>query len=594
MINNKKKNPKSDNLVTKVVNIKNKQIEAADIDTIKSKIIDNPAYVDPTVKEATKDLVANYLKGSVAVEQPKYYDYFKNMPYDELTKHIKVGPKGNEMVFTVPSELMVNIDGSGNGLTPTSFSISQNSFWSNVTNILNVVTVGDNVITTGESFNAYEFFKSQTLASGEAVLRTMGTPLSGTFLLNQNQLVPQNTQVPKGYQASLGVFINVPSADDVGGGTGIGLFNMYSVPINVLKLAVTNPQQFAEMVRIFQATAYNSKMFTLWVSCTLNMLNSITNIIVDNYNNNIRNCLNGTLFPAIQIMKNPTNEFNCGLVGSYSVSGLTTTNNALPVDVWNQLTYSNINDVATMNAIQYTVRTPVNATVTWAGATTGNPKDTIGATTTGGNESNPLPSANIPATLVSGSENYPRIQSMSANDMYLIVSPEFLVGLKSGTLSQLFHFEFQRLEEYIKPDHIMMLYKTVNIPAGYLTEQVTNANNQTGYAQQVRATLGDRWIPKNAIYLITKPKDENMWTANYGDVWTTEMSNTWGAGMIGTNFLQYAFWGGMIPWSNGCGFYFKNLMTLISDDTAAVMTDFGLNTIAVQATITKEPGTGQN
>ena len=67
----------------------------------------------------------------------------------------------------------------------------------------------------------------------------------------------------KGYQASLGVFINVDSAQDVGSGTGIGLFTMYSTPINVIKLAVTNPQQFAEMVRIFEATAVNSREYSL-------------------------------------------------------------------------------------------------------------------------------------------------------------------------------------------------------------------------------------------------------------------------------------------------------------------------------------------
>lgn len=589
MIKNKK-----DTLIKKVINVKGQKLSEADIDTLKSKIIENPTYIDPTVKEATKDLVANYIKGTIAVEQPKYYNHYKDMSYDNMMKEISINKAGNEMVFTVPANLNVEINGDGNtGLTPTSFSISQNSFWSNITNILNTVSVGDNTIDTGESFNAWDFFQSQELASGEAVLRTMGTPLSGTFLLNQNQLVPKNTQMAKGYQASLGVFINT-SLDDVGGGSGIGLFNMYSVPYNVIKLAVNNPQQFAEMVRIFQATAQNSKRFTLWVVCTLNMLQGITNLIIDNYNNNIRNCLNGTLFPAIQIMKNPTNEFNCGLVGTYSVAGLTTSANQITQSSWAQINYSSLSDSTIMDNIQYTTRTPVNANVSWNGIITGNPTDTIGATQNDNNISSLLPSTTTPFTLVGGSENMPRIQAMSANDMYLIVSPEFLVGLKSGTLSQLFHYEFQRLEEYIKPDHIMMLYKTINIPAGYLNEQITNSNGITGYAQQVRATLGERWMPKNVIYLITKPKDENMWTANYGKVWTTEMTNQWGAGMIGTNFLQYAFWGGVIPWSNGCGFYFKNLMTLISDDTAAVMTDFSLNAIAVQETIKNNPGTGQN
>ena len=82
---------------------------------------------------------------------------------------------------------------------------------------------------------------------------------------------------------------------------------------------------------------------------------------------------------------------------------------------------------------------------------------------------------------------------MSANDIYLIVSPEFLVGFKSGVASQLFHWEFQALNNYVKPENIMMLYKTINIPAGYANNgNVSNDNNQTGYPQQIRATLGDR------------------------------------------------------------------------------------------------------
>ena len=83
---------------------------------------------------------------------------------------------------------------------------------------------------------------------------------------------------------------------------------------------------------------------------TYNLLNNITNIIVDNVNTNIRNCLNGTLFPAIQIMKNPTNEFNCGLIQTYTLTGsgssasgntFQSTNNSF--DSWGtQITYDQI------------------------------------------------------------------------------------------------------------------------------------------------------------------------------------------------------------------------------------------------------------
>ena len=581
------KSPGKDDIKRKVINLKSKKINEADIDAIRNKIIDNPNYVDTDLKKAAADLTANYIKGAIAAEYPQYYNAFKDMNYDQLIKQIdkKQAMTDKSLMFYLPDGFNVQPSGDGS-ITPTSFSISPNSFWANVTNILNEVSVGDNTITTGESFNAYEFFHSQTLASGEAVLRTMGSPLSGIFMLDQNQCVPQNTQMLKGYQASLGVFINAENAQNVGGGTGIGLFTMYTTPINVLKLAVTNPRQFTEMVRIFQATAMNSKKFSLWVICTLNMLQNITNIQVDNYNNNIRNCLNGTLFNAIQKMKNPTNEFNCGLVGTSAVAALTPTSNSLTNASNITLTYDLINNKEFMNAIQYTMKI-TNGNFQWnANNLTGNPTDTIGATKNTGNNGYQLTNLQPSQYLVSGGELEPRIQAMSANDIYLIVSPEFLVGFKSGVASQLFHWEFQALNNYVKPENIMMLYKTINIPAGYANNgNVSNDNNQTGYPQQVRATLGDRWMPPNCIYMISKPKDENMWTACYGDVWTTDMENSWGMAMASTTFLQYSIWGGVLPWANGMCFYFKNLLNLVSDETQAIMTDFSIGSVAVQETM---------
>ena len=40
---------------------------------------------------------------------------------------------------------------------------------------------------------------------------------------------------------------------------------------------------------------------------------------------------------------------------------------------------------------------------------------------------------------VPGSATYPRIQTSLYNGIHLIISPEFFVALKSGTLSELFH-----------------------------------------------------------------------------------------------------------------------------------------------------------
>lgn len=567
------------------------------IASITQGIIENQKLTDPSLKLSAEKLAANSIKLSIMTEHPELYKYYKDMDYNQLTSFVDMsklkGGLNDNLVMKVPENALATLGQGAVDLYGTSFSISPNSFWANVTNILNDVNVGDNFINTGESFNAWNFYRDSELASGEASLKTLGTTITGVCLLNQNQLVPANTQMMKGYQASLGVFINVDDAQSVGGGEGIGLFTMYSVPINVIKLAVTNPQQFAEMVRIFEATAVNTRDYSLWMITTYNLLSNITNIVVDNVNTNIRNCLNGTLFPAIQIMKNPTNEFNCGLIQTLAVVNTGTT--SAPTYNWPQtpgrnITYEwitapnqTLNGVS-MNQIAGTMR--VYSGQTW---NTNDGSYNIGTTTA---------SFNSPY-MVPGNSTYPRIQCTSAKEMHLIVSPKFFVGLKSGTLSQLFHWEYQRLEEYIPPENIHMLYKQVNIPSGYLNdsnvENGDGTNSQYGYAYNSYASLGTVWFPDNVIYLVTKPADNNQWTASYGWVWTTEMQNMWGAGMIGTNYLQYAIYGGVLPWSNGVCFYFKNLMNLVSDQSQAVMYDFTLGTAIDQtATPNSTLGSGQD
>ena len=578
-----KKAPGESNLLNRVKNFK---IQGSNIEAVNEamdKLKNIPGAEDTAFAIAQEKMAAYCIKAAISSEHPELFRYFKDMDYKQLLGQIDkskiTGSTKDIMTFNLPDDAIAQAQAQG--LYSTSFSISPNSFWANVTNILNEVTVGDNQITTGDSFNAWDFYRTGILSSGEAALRTMGQTLSGVCLLNQNTLVPENTQMLKGYQASLGVFINVDDPQNVGGGTGIGLFVMYSTPINVLKLAVTEPQQFSKMVRIFQAVALNTREYSLWVIATYNMLNGITNIIVDNYNTNIRNCLNGTLFPAIQIMKNPTNEFNCGLIQT-SIIDLDQEENFTDLS---PITYADVvNGINAIDGVAYTVRTysnqPLNLT---------NPSGTTNTTIKTAN------SFTSPYA-VPGSATYPRIQTSKASDMYLIVSPEFFVGLKSGTLSQLFHWEFQRLEAYIPPENIKMLYKQVDIPSGYLNDNtVTNTLNNSGYAYNVNAVLGNRWFPSNVIYLVTKPADVNNWTANYGYVWTEDMDNTWGAGMIKTTFLHYALYGGVLPWANGCCFYFQNLLNLVSDNTQAIITDFTLGKqVNQKQTITTTPGSGND
>lgn len=585
------KKASGDNLLKKVVSVNLKNVDKATLKEITDNIIDNADLQDTALKTSAKKLVANSIKLSISAQHPELYKYYKGMDYDQLLNLVDMkqatgAPATQMLTMKIPETALATLGEGSVGLYGTSFSISPNSFWANVTNILNEVSVGDNFINTGESFNAWEFYRDATLASGEAALKTIGQTLSGICLLNQNYLVPPNTQMLKGYQASLGVFINVDSAQDVGGGTGIGLFTMYTTPINVIKLAVTNPQQFAEMVRIFEATAVNSREYSLWMITTYNLLSNITNIIVDNYNTNIRNCLNGTLFPAIQIMKNPTNEFNLGLIQTQQWAAMSSSSTTLTPQTLNYeaIVSGSLNGVP-INANNYngvavqTVRVYSNQQY---------PNPNGGSTYQYGQFTSPY--------TVPGSATYPRIQTSLYNDIHLIISPEFFVALKSGTLSELFHWEYQKLEEYVPPENIHMLYKQINIPSGYLDDGnvASGDGNETGYAWNVRASLGDRWFPKNVIYLVTKPADSNQWSAAYGWVWTTDMRNEWGAGMISTTFLHYALYGGVIPWSNGCCFYFRNLMNVVADQTQQITTDFTLGTVINQtqsvSTLVKEAG----
>lgn len=592
--NNSKPSPeapvvKNNSLLKKVVNIRSAKLQPGVIESLTSNIIDNQDLKDTQLKNATKEMVANAIKYVVGVEHPQLNKVFDKMDYDTMMSYVNKskihGTKDDMLEFDLPAELITTTLGEGAVNTyGSSVSISPNSFWANVTNVLNEVMVGDNFINTGKSFNAWNFYRDVTLPSGEAVLKTIGQTLSGVVLLDQNSLVPPNTQMLPGYQASLGVFINVESLQSVGGGQGLGLFTMYATPINVIKLAVTNPKQFADMVRIFEATAVNTREYALWVICTYNLLSNITNIVVDNYNTNIRNCLNGTLFPAIEKMKNPTDEFNCGLIQTYfyyNYGSGWTTSNALNYDA---ITSGSFNGIP-MGATTYNSE-PIYTVRGYSGQQNVNANDTSFA----------LPSFTSPYT-VPGSATAPRIQTADKNEIHLIVTPDFFVGLKSGTLSQLFHWEYQRLEEYIPPENIHLLYKTISIPAGNLTDaNVPSGNGNTqGYAWNVPATLSTEWFPDNVIYLITKPSDSNQWTGAYGYVWTTDMRNEWGAGMISTSYLHFAVWGGVIPWSNGVCFYFKNLMNLVSDQTQCIFTDFTLGNGVNQAqTVTTSTGSGQN
>lgn len=535
------------NVCNVVKNMAEAKINQTFINNVKNHILN---MGDGDGKKAAQDFVAAVMKNTIAKEKPEFYEQFKNYSYDDLFN------KGLSQIYDTENGEGIKFfiqDGDGQ-LTSTSFEISPNSWWKNMTNILNDVSIGDNRISLGESFNAFDEFFVGNLESGEAILRTMGYSISGVSQLNQNMLVPDSTQMIAGYQASLGVFINVPSAMNVGGGKGFGLFTLYAAPDNVMKLATTQPQQLANIVTLFKDTALNTKTYVKWMVCTLNFLKNINNYIVDNANQNVRNCLNGTLFPAIQISKTPTNEFNCAIptfgnvtdkavwnaVGDLEQQIATNTANG-----WVQLNYEKLIDVTFMNSIKTTYK----------------------------------PIALQSPYLVQGSQQEPRIQAKLRGDVHLILTPRFNVVFKSGILSELFHYKFQNLEEYVNPENIHLLYKQVNIVASEMNTPITQATNGQPaiYNWQTPATLGNRWIPDNAIIVYYKGDDYNHWTANYYDVWYKEMGNMWGAGQISTMYLHFAFGGGVLPWANGYVVYMQNLLNTVSDGSEPQFIDFTLN-----------------
>ena len=149
---------KASGLLDKVVSVNLKNIDKASLQQITENIIDNKQLSDSQLQNASKKLVANCIKYSISAQHPELYKYYKNYDYDQLMtlvdkSQIK-GQTGDMLSIKIPPETLATLPEGSVGLYGTSFSISPNSFWANVTNILNEVSVGDNFINTGESFNA--------------------------------------------------------------------------------------------------------------------------------------------------------------------------------------------------------------------------------------------------------------------------------------------------------------------------------------------------------------------------------------------------------------------------------------------------------
>lgn len=337
---------------------------------------------------------------------------------------------------------------------------------------------------------------------------------------------------------------------EVGGGKGFGLFTMFTAPENVMKLATTQPQQLASIIQIYRDTALNTKTYTTWMVCTTNFLNNINNFVIDYNNQNVRNCLNATLFPALQISKTPTWEFNLGIPTYLKAdnTGWVVGNTEQSItNGWTKIDYNwlmNNQDALKNGTYKYSAK------------------------------AQKLESP----YLVPGSQSFPRIQAARTSDIHLVITPRFSVVFKSGTLSELYHWEYQNLSEYVRPENIHLLYKQVDIVAAPLNQPTGNGKYGPIYAFNTPSTLGSRWIPDNTIITFYKGDDINQWSANYYDVWYNEMSNMWGAGQISTAYLHFAFGGGVIPYANGFYCVMGNLLNTIADGSEPIFTSFDLET----------------
>lgn len=153
------KKASGDNLLKKVVSVNLKNVDKATLKEITDNIIDNADLQDTALKTSAKKLVANSIKLSISAQHPELYKYYKGMDYDQLLNLVDMkqatgAPNTQMLTMKIPETALATLGEGSVGLYGTSFSISPNSFWANVTNILNEVSVGDNFINTGESFNA--------------------------------------------------------------------------------------------------------------------------------------------------------------------------------------------------------------------------------------------------------------------------------------------------------------------------------------------------------------------------------------------------------------------------------------------------------
>ena len=484
-------------------------------DKIKKEIDDNKTNQESVKLEvdAAKQLSLSLFKNVVKTLYPEKYAAFANLSWDDYYNQLQKSPTFANLLDNTNSET-TTVEVFSNG---ASVAISPNMFWKNATTILNDVSVGRNGLDLSTVFNAFDFYNDGWLTSGISKLYTAEYTAVGVIMLNQNMLIPQNytvngsvvqgaTQNIAGYQASHPVFANVPY-DEAGSGIGWGLFARANTTMNVWKLSVTSPEQYAKMNLQFLELMENSKATAIWAISTNNLFSNITNLVLDNINTNMRDCFNYSLFPNLVQMSTIQQMYNLGDSVTVTTNGTAATFN-----------YGVTTD-AQLDAATSAVR---------SGTLSSN-------------------------YLIQGYNTNVRPNSCKMSDIHLVVTPNTYVKMFSGMLSVLYNYGFQSWDFYVKKENIHLIYKKPSIDTSYLnpTEGLS--------AHLIPVTFEQEWFSDENILVLTKPDDVNYWPATYGYVWNDLQDQYFAAAQIKTEYLHFLIYGGVTPYAQAFWYHAKGI-----------------------------------
>lgn len=493
---------------------------------------------EQAVKEG-QELAVEYFKSAIKTYYPDLYQDFANITYPEYKRMFDASGAGADADMTSKNTYTFALSKSGNPdfeQSQSAVQISPQMYWNNITTILNSVDVSPAFFDFGEVFNAFNFFNDGYLSSGIAKLYTQEYTATGVIMLDQNQLVPANTGNKKnatqniaGYQVSHPIFANLPY-QDAGEGLGWGLFARANVTENVWKLSVTSPAQYAAMNYQFMVLMNNSKDVAIWLISTANFLTAFTNLMVDNKNTNMRDILNGTLYPNIKAMQTPTHDYNIGDTVSITYTPAST---GKPTTVEYDSDTVLTSDLSTVTTVQRQ-----------------------------GKLKSPY--------LVQGYNPLTQIATSRKQDIYMIATPATYVRLKTAMLSVLYNYGMQDFNYYIPESNQKMLWRKPTITTTYLNPETSTQLS----AHLIPVRLTENWITDNDIYIFTKPADVNKWPATYGYVWDDLWDNAWGAAMVKTYFHQFLIYGGTTPYAQGYRLYAKNLTKALATELTDATTLF--------------------